>query len=72
MHRRHSRTIGGKNTDKQITNDSLDLCAAISKDLDYYKEILEHHGLDATRIDMLYNELVNQLNNFTEEVWKHN
>lgn len=72
MHRRHSRTIGGKNTDKQITNDSLDLCAAISKDLDYYKEILEHHGLDAARIDMLYNELVNQLNNFTEEVWKHN
>mgnify|MGYP000859900269 FL=1 len=72
MHRRYSRTIGGKNTDKQITNDSLDLCAAISKDLDYYKEILEHHGLDATRIDMLYNELVNQLNNFTEEVWKHN
>ena len=70
MHRRHSRTIGGRNTSKQITNDSLDPVSAITKDCDYYMDLFEQYGLDATALNMLKTKLVNQLTTFPEEIWK--
>lgn len=72
MHRQHSRTIGGRNTSEQILDDSLDLIGAVEKDFDYYTDLFEQHGLDATRINVLKTKVVKQLENFLEEIWKRN
>lgn len=72
MHRHHSRTIGGRNTNEQIVDDSLDLIGAVEKDFDYYIDLFEQHGLDATRINVLKTKVVKQLANFQEEIWKRN
>ena len=72
MHRQHSRTIGGRNTSEQILDDSLDLIGAVEKDFDYYIDLFEQHGLDATRINVLKTKVVKQLENFLEEIWKRN
>lgn len=72
MHRRHSRTIGGRNTSEQITNDSLDPVGAIIKDLDYYMDLFKQYGLDTTAINVLKTRLVKQLTAFPEEIWKRN
>lgn len=72
MHRHHSRTIGGRNTNEQIVDDSLDLIGAVEKDFDYYIDLFEQHGLDATRINVLKTKVVKQLANFQEEIWTRN
>lgn len=72
MHRQHSRTIGGRNTSEQIFDDSLDLIGAVEKDFDYYTDLFEQHGLDATRINALKTKIVKKLANFQEEIWKRN
>ena len=72
MHRRHSRTIGGRNTSEQITNDSLDPVGAITKDFDYYIDLFKQYGLDTTVINVLKTKLVKQLTVFPEEIWKRN
>lgn len=72
MHRQHSRTIGGRNTSEQILDDSLDLIGAVEKDFDYYTDLFEQHGLDATRTNVLKTKIVKKLANFQEEIWKRN
>lgn len=63
MHRKNSRTIGGRNTAKQIVEDSLNIVDAITKDLEYY-------DIDGSHISVLKTKLVNQLSVFPEGIWK--
>lgn len=65
MHRKNSRTIGGRNTVKQIVEDSLNIVGAITKDLEYY-------DIDTSYTSVLKSRLVNQLSNFPEGMWKLN
>lgn len=65
MHRKNSRTIGGRNTVKQIVEDSLNIVGAITKDLECY-------DIDTSYTSVLKSRLVNQLNNFPEGMWKLN
>lgn len=63
MHRKNSRTIGGRNTAKQVVEDSLNIVDAVTKDLEYY-------DIDSSHISVLKTKLVNQLSVFPEEIWK--
>lgn len=65
MHRKNSRTIGGRNTVKQIVEDSLNIVGAITKDLECY-------DIDTSYTSVLKSRLVNQLSNFPEGMWKLN
>lgn len=65
MHRKNSRTIGGRNTVKQIVEDSLNIVGAITKDLECY-------DIDTSHTSVLKSRLVNQLSNFPEGMWKLN
>ena len=65
MHRKNSRTIGGRNTVKQIVEDSLNIVGAITKDLECY-------DIDTSYTSVLKSRLINQLSNFPEGMWKLN
>jgi len=68
MHEKLSRTIGGRNTDTRIRQDSSDIIRAIKADLDAYTPELRKRGYSDKDIEMIYNSLVNRFNHVVEQI----
>jgi len=68
MHEKLSRTIGGRNTDTRIRQDSSDIIRAIKADVDAYTPELRRRGYSDNDIRMIYNDLVKRYKYVMEQI----
>lgn len=57
LHVSESRTYGGRNTQAQISSDSMDLRRAANMDLERYRPQLELKGYTVKQIDAIFNQV---------------
>lgn len=70
MHEKLSRTIGGRNTDTRIRQDSSDIIRAIKADVDAYTPELRRRGYSDKDIEMIYTKLVTRFSYLKEQIWR--
>lgn len=70
MHDKLSRTIGGRNTDTRIRQDSSDIIRAIKADVDAYTPELRRRGYSDKDIEMIYTKLVTRFSYLKEQIWR--
>jgi len=68
MHEKLSRTIGGRNTETRIRQDSSDIIRAIKADVDAYTPELRRRGYSDNDIRMIYNDLVKRYKYVMEQI----